>query len=160
MLRTTITAGQAVVPGSLSFCAPRNAVWATTAVGDVIAVRLFDRQLTTLGSGYVDPVAVTPIPDGLPMAIVESGGSVFIARRDSADRSHAKLLAEVPNGGLACCNHPDRGLLLVLAAASPDGTAAPLLLSCDLATGELVTVASGLEGATAIVADAAQRQAI
>src|SRR4051812_22457791 len=131
MLRTTITTGRAVVPGSLSFCAARNAVWATTAAGDVIAVRLFDRQLTTLGSGYVDPVAVTPIPDGLRMAIVESGGSVFIARRDLADRSHAKLLAEVPTGALACCAHPDAGLLLVLAAGSPDGAEAPL---CSAAT--------------------------
>src|SRR5260370_31666926 len=105
MLRTTITTGHAVVPGSLTFCPPRNAAWAATAGGDLIAVRLLDQELTTMGAGYVDPVAVTPLADGLRLAVAEAAGQVFVARRDAADRADALVLCQAPGGALALRAH-------------------------------------------------------
>ena len=160
MLRSTITIGQAVVPGSLTFCPARNTAWATTAGGELIAVRLFDQKLTTLGSGYLDPVAVTPLADGLRLAVAEAAGGVFIARRDLADRADALLLCQAPGGVLASCAHPDPGLLLVLAAGSIDGRTSPELVICDVGTGQLVALASALDGATSLMVNTAQRQAV
>jgi M6 family metalloprotease-like protein len=160
MLHSMITTGQAVTPGSLTFCPARNAAWAVTPGGDLIAVRLFDQQLTMLGSGYLDPVAVTPLPDGLRLAVAEAGGAVYVARRDSADRADALLLCQAPGGVLAAGAHPDPGRLLILAPGSLDGGTSPQLLTCDVSTGELLALASDLHGATSLTVNAASRQAV
>jgi hypothetical protein len=160
MLRSTVPTGKTVVAGSLTFCPARNAVWAVTTSGELIALRLLDLQLTVLGSGYHDPVAVTPLADGLTLAVAETGGAVLIARRDSADRAGARVLCEAPGGVLASCAHPDPGLLLVLAAGSLDNGTSPQLLTCDVRSGELLPLASDFSGASSLMVDTAQRRAV
>src|SRR5262245_21497111 len=141
MLQRTIHTGLTLVPNSLDFSAARNAVWAVTTDGRVVAIRLFDEHVSQVGSGYIDPVAAVPLSDGLRVAVAEASGSVFIARRNAADRAQAYLLTQVPGAALAIHAHADPGTLLILTDGSQNASPAPQLLSCDLSNGALSVVA-------------------
>jgi hypothetical protein len=160
MLHSTIHTGYQLVPDSLHFWAARNAVLAVTTDGRLLVIRLFDERVSEVGSGYVDPVAVIVLADGLRLAVAEAGGSVFLARRDAADHAEARLLAEIPGAALGLREHVAPGSLLVLADGSLDGGPSPQLLSCDVESGTLTVVADGLEGARSFVVDDAARTAI
>lgn len=155
MLQHTIHTSQELVPDSLSFSEARNAIWAVTADGRLVAIRLFDKQLRQVGSGYVDPVGVVPLPDGLRLAVAEQGGSVLVVRRDAANRADARELADVPGAVLGIREHVEPGLLLILADDS-----GPQLLSCDVDSGALSVVAGDLEDARSFVVDDGERTAI
>lgn len=159
MLQRTIPTGQVLALNSLSFESAGNAVWAVTSAGDVVTVRLLDERVDVLGSGYLDPVAVVPLADGLRVAVAEATGALWLTRRDAADRAQARALASVPGGAIAAHRHPDPNLLLVLAAGSLDGDPTPQLVTCSLETGDLTVVSSDLEGARTFVVDPALRQA-
>ena len=95
MYRRTISTNTALVPDSLRLVESRNSVYAATTDGRLIAIRLFDGALVELGAGYVSPVGVVPLTDGLRLAVAESEGAVLVVARDAADRNHARLLAQL-----------------------------------------------------------------
>ncbi len=125
----------------------------------MVAIRLFDGTLVELGAGYVDPVAIVSLTDGLRLAVAESGGAILVVGRDAAGRRHARLLAQLPNPVLGLDEHPDAGSLLVLSAAS-DGGDLPQLLQCDLETGDVGIVSADIDGARSLVVDPDRRSAI
>ena len=159
MYRRTISTGASLVPDSLRFVESRNSVDAATTDGRLVAIRLFDGTLVELGAGYVDPVAIVSLTDGLRLAVAESGGAILVVGRDAAGRQHARLLAQLPNPVLGLDEHPDAGSLLVLSAAS-DGGALPRLLECDLETGDVGIVSADIDGARSLLVDSDRRSAI
>jgi M6 family metalloprotease-like protein len=160
MLQHTIHHGEDLVPDSLSFSAARNAVWAVTVDGRIVAVRLFDEHVGQVGSGYADPVGVVPLADGLRLAVAEAAGSIVLVRRDAADRADALLVADAPGAALGIRAHVEPTMLLILTDGSLDGGPSPQLLSCDVGSGTLTVVAEGLEGARTFVVDDDARTAI
>lgn len=121
MIQQLIPVGHALVPGSLSFDEPGNKVWAATANGAIVTVRLLDGRVKLMGFGYRRPVGVVPCYDGLTVAVVERSGRVWLSRRDHAYRSRAGLVADLPARVLAVRRHPDPGRLLVLTTHSASG---------------------------------------
>ena len=159
MFRRQLPTGHTFIPDSLIFDPAGNAVWGVTATGEVITARLLDGHVDVVGSDYQAPVAAVPVADGLTVAVVESDGSVRVARRDVADRTSSRQAATLPGTALAARRHGDPYLLLLLIDASVDGSAAPQLVTCSLETGALGVVAAGLTGAHALSVDEAAGQA-
>jgi len=159
MYRRTILMETALAADSLHFVESRNSVYATTADGRLIAIRLFDGRVVELGTGYASPVAVAPLTDGLRLAVAESDGAILVVGRNAADRNRARLLAQLPSAVLALDEHPDSDALLVLSDKSPDGTL-PQLLRCDLETGDVEVLAADLEGARSMSVDPVRRTAV
>jgi hypothetical protein len=89
MYRRTISTGAGPVPDSLRFVESRNSVYAATAECRLVAIRLFDGRLVTLGAGYASPGGIVSLTDGLRLAVAESGGAILVVTRDTADRQHA-----------------------------------------------------------------------
>lgn len=160
MYRRTISTGVALVPDSLRFIESRNSVYAAASDGRLVAVRLFDGRLVDLGAGYTGPVGVVSLTDGVRLAVAESSGAILVVARDTADRQHARLLAQLPAPVLGLDEHPNSGSLLVLSDASPDGQLLPRLLQCDLQTGDISVVAADLDGARSLVVDTDRRSVL
>ncbi len=159
MLQRTIPTGEALVPDSLDFSTARNAIWAATVDGRILVVRLFDEQVSVVGSGFVDPVGVVPLADGLRVAVAERGGSILLAGRDAADRCDAREFVSVPFTVLGVRADAEPLSLLILTEGSLDGGVGPALLRADLETGLLSIVVDGLDGARTFVVDEAARAA-
>lgn len=159
MYLRTIPTGTDVVPDSVRFVASRNSVYAATADGRLLAIRLFDGTVAELGTGFLTPVGVVQLADGIRLAIGESEGTVLVVSRDTADRDHARVLAQLPSYVLALDEHPDADALLILSDSQPDGTL-PALLRCDLESGDIEVIAADLEGARTLNVDADGRTAL
>jgi hypothetical protein len=153
MLLTTVPTGHPMVPDSLSFESAGNSVWAVTTDGAVVTVRLLDQRVDVAGTGYVDPVAVVPLADGVRVAVVEGDGTVWVAQRSAADRAQAWQLAQVPGGALGAARHPERDRLLILAADAIDSQPGPQLVTCRLPDGQLEVIVADLADAQALVVD-------
>lgn len=160
MLRTSVPTGHDIVPDSLTFHASANEVWAVTPVGEIVAVRLLDRRVRTVGTGYVDPVAAVPLADSLRLVVVEADGTVLVAHRDLADRASAGMLTSVPGGAVAAASDHSSEAVLIICAGSVDGDPGPQLVSCSASDGSLTVLASGLTGAKAMTVDPEQRRAV
>src|SRR5687768_17371441 len=115
MLQRALTIGDNLIPGTLNFDEPGNAVWAATTNGRLVTVRLLDQRIKRVGAGYRRAVGVIPGHDGLTVAVVEANGRVWLASRESASRSRAQLVGDLPGRALGARRHPDPGSLLVLA---------------------------------------------
>lgn len=159
MYRRTISTGAALVPDSLRFVESRNSVYAATTDGRLVAIRLFDGKLVELGAGYVSPVAIVSLTDGLRLAVAEAGGAILVVGRDRADRHHARLLTQLLSPVLGLDEHPDSGSLLVLSGGLSDGEL-PRLLQCDLKTGNTSIVTADIYGARSLVVDHDRRSAV
>ena len=153
MLQRTIAVGHNLVPGSLSFDETRNTAWAATTNGGIVSVRLLDRRIELLGSGYRRPVAVIPGHDGLTVCVVERSGRVWRARRDQASRTFAQLVTDLPGRALAARRHPDSARILVLMATAGDTA----MSSIDLDDGTTTVIASGLTDAVTFTVDKGRR---
>jgi hypothetical protein len=161
MLERVIATGVDLVPDSLHFDVPSNAVWASGSNGSVVTVRLLDQRVEQLGFGYRRPIAAVPGHDGLTVAVVERRGRVWLARRDQASRNRARMVAAVPGRVLAARRHPDPGTLLLLTTGALDGAPpGPTLVSCDLADGSLRTLTSELARARTFVVDEQRREVV
>ena len=161
MLRKVITVGQNLVGESLTFDAPGNKVWAATTQGALVTVRLLDQQIRQIGWGYRRPIAVIPMHDGLLVAVVERSGRTWLARRDTASRSRAQLVIDLPGRTLAARRHPDTGRLLVLTTLQVEGgDPSPTLFSLSLGDGTLQVVASDLTDARTFVVDEGRRELV
>ncbi len=160
MLRTSVPTGHDIVPDSLTFHASANEVWAVTPVGEIVAVRLLDRRVRTVGTGYVDPVAAVPLADSLRLVVVEADGTVLVAHRDLADRASAGMLTSVPGGAVAAASDHSSEAVLIICAGSVDGDPGPQLVSCSASDGSFTVLASGLTGAKAMTVDPEQRRAV
>ena len=159
MYLRTIPVGTDVVADSVHFVASRNSVYAATVDGRLLAVRLFDGTVVELGTGFNSPVGVVQLADGIRLAVGESEGTVLVVGRDTADRGHARVLAQLPSYVLALDEHPDADALLILSDSLPDGTL-PQLLRCDLENGDIDVIAGDLEGARTLNVDADGRTAL
>jgi hypothetical protein len=153
MLQWTIPTGHAFVKGCLQFDEPSNTVWGAATSGELVTIRLLDRRAEVRGAGYDQPVAAVPNSDGLTVVIVDRSGQVWLARRDQADQAGARLVATVPSEALAAQRHPDTGLLLVLTSGSYGIDPGPIILTVDLESGAVTTVAGGLTDAQTFVVD-------
>ena len=160
MLRTSISTGHDIVPDSLTFHASANEVWAVTPVGEIVAVRLLDRRVRTVGAGYVDPVGAVPLADSLRLVVAEADGTVLVAHLDLADRVSAGMLTSVPGGAVAAASDHSSEAVLIICAGSVDGDPGPQLVSCSASDGSLTVLASGLTGAKAMTVDPEQRRAV
>src|SRR5713101_4787083 len=147
MLQWTIPTGHDFVEGCLHFDEPGNTVWGAATSGELVTIRLFDRRVEVPGAGYNQPVAAVPNSDGLTVVIVDRSGRVWLARRDQPDQAGARLVATVPNDALAAQRHSDTGQLLVLTSGSNGIDPGPVILTVDLESGAVTTVAGGLTDA-------------
>src|SRR5260370_25649001 len=160
MIKWTIAAGHAFDRGCLHFDEPGNTVWGAATSGELVTIRLLDRRVQVPGAGYDQPVAAVPNSDGLPVVIVDRSGRVWLARRDQAGQAAARLVATVPNDALAAQRHPDTGLLLVLTSGSFGIDPGPTIVTVDLESGVVTTVASGLLDAQTFVVAETLRTAV
>jgi hypothetical protein len=156
MLQSTVAVGHNLVPGSLSFDETGNTAWAATTNGSIVTVRLLDRRIELLGSGYRRPVAVIPGHDGLTVSVVERSGRVWRARRDQASRAFAQLVTDLPGRALAARRHPDAARILVLTATAGDTE----MSSINLNDGTTTTIASGLTHAVTFTVDTGRRELV
>ncbi|MDA2892350.1 hypothetical protein PDG61_15630 [Mycolicibacterium sp. BiH015] len=155
MLQRTIPTGRTLIPGSLTFNAAQNSIWATTAGGRVVVVRLYDQKTVSVGAGYADPVGVVALPDGFRIAVAERDGCIYVARRESADRSTARALVDLSGSIRALRADVQTDSILALV---DDGTG-PALLRIAIDTGAVTTAAGGLDDATTFDVDTAARTA-
>ena len=155
IVRTSIPFAHSLSWGCVEFNELSNSLWLGTEAGEIISLRLLDRRVTVLGSGYLEPVAVMPAVDGLGVFIAERAGLVMSALRGSAGRAHAAVIADLARPLAGARLSADGASAVVMEAGTP-----ARLLRVDLSTGADQVLAEGLTDPVAFVIDAADTRAI
>lgn len=127
---------------NVMFDEPRNLVWCV-AQGTLQTVRLMDGLTSTYG-GYVDPIAVVPLGDGLSVAVVEADGRLLVAPLDDPVPGSSATIAMIEPA-------PQVVMRSLFDATSVIVDRGDDLVAVDTGSGAIRVVATGVSGLTGVV---------